>query len=313
MRIVTLVENLVYGKFTAEHGLSLYIEHEGNRILFDTGQSDRFLRNAELLGIDISRVDTLVLSHGHYDHAGGLEHFCRANSGARIFAKRGVFNKKFNRDGRFIGIPYNSSLFGGRLTELDARTEIAPGVHIVTDIPLANSWDTHFENLLVRADPSDEALGADTFEDEQFLAIELPGGLAVISGCSHRGITNILESAQRAFFSAKELGRHARDGDGPVAAPTAGATSKGAAAADVASTGATFKGAASTAFSLVLGGFHLSNASEDLAERVTQRLADAPIARLGCCHCTGVDNYARIKNRFGARAFYAWTGTDCTI
>ncbi len=290
MRLITLVENLVYGKLTAEHGLSIYIEHEGNRILFDTGQSDRFLRNAEGLGVDIARVDTLVLSHGHYDHAGGLEHFCRANSRARIFAKRGFFKKKFNKDGTFIGIPYDASLYRGRLIELDAGIEIAPGMHIVTDIPLVNPWDTHFENLLVRAESSDAQLSADTFEDEQFFAIELPEGLAVISGCSHRGITNILESARHTFFSAAEFENKKRDDPSTVSAESASAR-----------------------FSLVLGGFHLSNASEELAERVTQWLLDERIARLGCCHCTGVDNYARLKSRFGARAFYAWTGTDLAI
>lgn len=269
MRLVILVENVVYGKLTAEHGLSIYIEHEGERILFDTGQSDRFLKNAQMLGIDIASVDTVVLSHGHYDHAGGLEHFCRVNSKARIYAKRGFFDKKFNKDGRFIGIPYNAELYRQRLSLLDTDAEIAPGMRIITDIPLANSWDTHFENLFVRAQTPEATLCGDTFEDEQFLAIETDAGLAVLSGCSHRGITNILEAAS----AASAMSEQAR-------------------------------------FHLVLGGFHLSNADDALAERVVQRLAATNIDRLGCCHCTGVDNYARVKARIGPRAFYAWTGTD---
>lgn len=286
MRLVTLVENVVYGKFTAEHGLSIYIEYGGHRILFDTGQSDRFLRNAEALEIDIASVDALILSHGHYDHSGGLEHFCRANTKARIYAKRGLFQQKYNKDGRFIGIPYDASLYAGRLIELDASTEIMPGVHVVTDIPLTHPWDTHFENLHVRVG---DALTTDTFEDEQFLAIETESGLAVISGCSHRGITNILESARRIFFSAETLARN-RESDADSGAHSSEAR-----------------------FRLVLGGFHLSNASDELADHVVHKLADMQITQLGCCHCTGVDNYARIKARFGTSAFYAWTGTDLRI
>ncbi len=308
MRLVTLVENLVYGKLTAEHGLSIYIEHEGNRILFDTGQSDRFLRNAETLGIDIASVDMLVLSHGHYDHAGGLEHFCHANSKAHIYVKRGFFNKKFNKDGRFIGASYDATLYDGRLIELDAGTEIASGVHIVTDIPISNPWDTHFENLFVREENSDATLIADRFEDEQFLAIELEGGLAVISGCSHRGITNILESARQAFFPVATLSEKTR-----YSAGTIPAAAVAAAAHPNAPNVASAVIATAPQFRLVLGGFHLSNASDELAERVAQKLEDERIARLGCCHCTGVDNYARLKNHFGAKAFYAWTGTDITI
>ncbi len=288
MRLVTLVENCVYGKLSAEHGLSIYIEHEGHRILFDTGQSDRFLRNAEILGIDIASVDTLVLSHGHYDHAGGLEYFCHVNSKATIYAKRGLFNEKYNKDGGFIGVAYNPALYDGRVVQLDAEAEIIPGVHIVTDIPLMNAWDTHFENLFVCPQGSDGARSQDTFDDEQYLAIETEHGLAVISGCSHRGITNILESSRR-IVSQKSTS------DAPFKRATA------------------TQNVSSPGYCLVLGGFHLSNASDELAEHVTQKLLDERIELLGCCHCTGVDNYARIKNRFGTRAFYAWTGADITI
>lgn len=274
MRIVTLVENVVYGRgLSAEHGLSLYIEHEGHRILFDSGQSDRFLKNAQRLGIDIAGVDALVVSHGHYDHAGGIEAFCAANKNASIYIKEGFFEPKYNKDKKFIGIPYSADLFEGRLQIMSRAREIFRGVHLVTDIPLTNAWDTHFDNLFVMRNGS---LELDQFSDEQFLVIEEEGGVSVISGCSHRGITNIVRAA--AVF-AGELQPHSEE----------------------------------TEFRLVLGGFHLNNADVELADRVIRALDEFPIERLGCCHCTGVEHYARIKSVFGQRAFYAWTGMDITL
>ena len=84
-KITTLVENCVYGrKLQAEHGLSLYIETAEHKLLFDTGASDLFIRNARLLHIDLREVDYLVLSHGHSDHTGGLRHFLELNTIATV-------------------------------------------------------------------------------------------------------------------------------------------------------------------------------------------------------------------------------------
>lgn len=95
MRIVTLIENLVYKQgFIAEHGLAIFIETENRKILFDTGQSGLFLQNAQKLGIAIDDIDGLVLSHGHYDHTGGLYPFLEKNSKAKIFAKKRHFHSK---------------------------------------------------------------------------------------------------------------------------------------------------------------------------------------------------------------------------
>ena len=94
--ITTLVENCVYGrKLQAEHGLSLYIETSEHRLLFDTGASDLFIRNARLLHIDLQKVDYLILSHGHSDHTGGLRHFLELNKQATVVCKREAFSPKF--------------------------------------------------------------------------------------------------------------------------------------------------------------------------------------------------------------------------
>ena len=88
-KITTLVENAVYGRnLQAEHGLSLLIENNGYKILFDTGQSDLFIRNATLSDIEIAEVDFLILSHGHSDHTGGLRHFLSVNKKASVICKQ---------------------------------------------------------------------------------------------------------------------------------------------------------------------------------------------------------------------------------
>ena len=95
-KITTLVENCVYGrKLQAEHGLSLYIETQEHRLLFDTGASDLFIRNARLLHIDLQKVDYLILSHGLSDHTGGLRYFLELNTQATVVCKREIFSPKF--------------------------------------------------------------------------------------------------------------------------------------------------------------------------------------------------------------------------
>ena len=107
--ITTLVENCVYGrKLQAEHGLSLYIETSEHRLLFDTGASDLFIRNARLLHIDLQKVDYLILSHGHSDHTGGLRHFLELNKQATVVCKREAFSPKF-KDERENGMKHTQT------------------------------------------------------------------------------------------------------------------------------------------------------------------------------------------------------------
>ena len=99
IKITTLVENSVYGKgLQGEHGLSLLVDTGGHRLLFDTGASDLFIRNARMLGIDLKDVDFLVLSHGHRDHTGGLHHFLQVNQKAEVVCKKELFIPKFKEE-----------------------------------------------------------------------------------------------------------------------------------------------------------------------------------------------------------------------
>ena len=99
IKITTLVENSVYGKgLQGEHGLSLLVDTGEHRLLFDTGASDLFIRNAGALGIDLGDVDFLVLSHGHRDHTGGLHHFLAMNHKAKVICKKELFFPKFKEE-----------------------------------------------------------------------------------------------------------------------------------------------------------------------------------------------------------------------
>lgn len=104
MRITALTENTSKNGLLSEHGLSLYIETENRKILFDTGQSDLFSKNAETLGIDLSEVDLAVLSHGHYDHGGGLKKFLELNNTAKVYMNKHAFEPHYNGTEKYIGL-----------------------------------------------------------------------------------------------------------------------------------------------------------------------------------------------------------------
>ena len=196
MKIVTLVENCVYGrKLQAEHGLSLYIETPYAKILFDTGQSDLFIRNARLLHIDLKEVDMLILSHGHSDHSGGLHAFLEYNQKAKVYCKREALDRKFKGE-RENGMEHPEKLDLSRFCFLTEQTEVAPGVFVLPRLSIVNPEDTHFEHFDVLRGG---VLQPDCFEDEQVLVLHEKGKLVVLSACSHRGITNIIEQVKRNF------------------------------------------------------------------------------------------------------------------
>ena len=197
MKIVTLVENLVYQQgLGSEHGLSVYIETENRKILFDTGQSGLFLQNAQTLGIAMEDINALVLSHGHYDHTGGLYPFLKKNTKAKVYAKKDIFIPKYHGHNHFIGTPKNEILLKDRLVEVDSVTEIADNVFIMPHITLCNPTDTHFKGFTKKVD---NGFVADEFDDELFLVIKQDEQINILTACSHRGITNICTTAADHF------------------------------------------------------------------------------------------------------------------
>lgn len=197
MRIVTLIENLVYKMgLIAEHGLAIYIETENKKILFDTGQSGLFLKNAKKLGISIEDIDILVLSHGHYDHTGGLYPFLEKNSKAKVYAKKSIFTPKYAGRNRFIGTLYKNEILENRLVFVEEMVEIAENVFLIPDIAIYNSNDTHFKGLNKKVE---KKFIPDEFDDELFLTIKTNEQINIVTACSHRGITNICTTATEHF------------------------------------------------------------------------------------------------------------------
>ena len=187
IRITTLVENVVYGKgLQGEHGLSLLVEVGERKVLFDTGASDLFIRNARLMGIDLREVDYLVLSHGHRDHTGGLHHFLRLNERATVVCKREALRPKF-KDERENGLMHPETLDIARFRFVEETEELLPGVFVFPHLPIADEEDTHFDRFYTLADG---VRHPDRFDDELALVLKRGRDVAVLSACSHRGITN---------------------------------------------------------------------------------------------------------------------------
>lgn len=197
MEIITLIENLVTGSgLVAEHGFSLFIDAGERKILFDTGQTGLFMQNADKLGVDIGDIDVLVISHGHYDHTGGMYPFLECNKKARVYAKEGIFVPKHNSKKSFIGTPQHVEALDGRLVYVDSVTEVVPGVFIMPVIPLYYEIDTNFTRLYTL---KGESFYQDEFEDELFIVIRKDSQINIITACSHRGITNICKAATDYF------------------------------------------------------------------------------------------------------------------
>ncbi|HOV13321.1 MAG TPA: MBL fold metallo-hydrolase [Spirochaetota bacterium] len=195
MRIVTLIENLSYKQnLVGEHGLSIYIETDKKKILFDAGQSGLFVNNAKYMGIDLSQVDDVVISHGHYDHTGGLYAFLKENKKAKIHIKESAFQNKYRGQEKYIGFPYNINLFEDRFNFITEITQIDDEIYIIPEIEIFNEEDTHFTNMKIK---NRYTVKEDEFTDEQFILIKNSSEISIITGCSHRGITNIIETGKK--------------------------------------------------------------------------------------------------------------------
>jgi len=211
MRIVTLVENYsINENIGAEHGLSLYIETEKYKILFDMGQSDLFAVNAEMLGVDLAAVDFAILSHGHYDHGGGLKKFLEINKTAPVYIHKEAFGSYYNGVDKYIGL--DTDLCGNdcgndRIIFVEGEYEIAPGMKLydANDKAMNHTLSGGGLNKLVvegldrivedsDLDKSVEAeFVPDDFRHEMYFVLEENGKLVLFSGCSHKGIMNIVD------------------------------------------------------------------------------------------------------------------------
>lgn len=195
MKITVLVEN-TSDFLPTRHGLSLYIQTQQHNILFDMGPDDTFLNNARTLGIDLSEADIAFLSHGHYDHGGGLPAFLEINHTAKVYLQKSAFSPHFSQDKeqeRCIGIDpalenHPQLIFADEHTVIDEELQLFAGV---TERYLFASSN---RTLLMQRG---NAHVPDDFSHEQSLIITEGENRVLIAGCAHCGIVNICRRAER--------------------------------------------------------------------------------------------------------------------
>lgn len=188
MVITVLAENTTADpRLGCEHGLSLHIDLGHFRLLFDMGQSALFARNAAALGVDLAAVDVAVISHGHYDHGGGLETFLDLNDHAPVYLSDHALEPHFNAAGKDIGL--NPGLKQEkRLRPGSGIRRIAPGVTLYDSCPRPHGVDSAGQKVMEGG-----CLRPEDFRHEQYLLIREKGKRILFSGCSHAGIRNIGE------------------------------------------------------------------------------------------------------------------------
>lgn len=274
MIVTVLSENTTSSKMLgSEHGLSLYIETETHKILFDTGASSLFAENAEKLGVDLTKVDLAVISHGHYDHGGGLKTFLNINSKAKIYLQQKAFEQHYaNRPGgtkAYIGLDEALTLnerfiyCSDRLT-IDQELTLFSGVPAKRLIPSGNA------DLFLK---DGDVYVPDDFAHEQNLIISGKGKKLLIAGCAHNGIINIIDQ-----FKAKT---------GCLPDFVIGG------------------------FHLYNHGTK-QNEDPIIVDKIGKVLLDTQ-AHYYTCHCTGLESYKRLKAIMGKNIDYIAAGDQLEI
>ncbi len=276
LRLVLLIENTSCDEhIVPEHGLSIYIEFNGQKGLYDTGQTTQILENAEEMFLDIDDLDWIALSHGHYDHTGGLKCVLNKNPGQiPVFAGTGVFEPKFalreNNEYQKIGIPYSKeelSELAKSITELSSKTEIAPNIFLIGPAPLHESYEAPSQYMFTK--DKDGNYVNDMMTDERTLVIRTTQGIVIITGCAHRGSVNITKDAMQQFPDDEVL--------------------------------------------MVLGGFHLGKTNDAAVKQRINAFAQLSIGGIGLCHCTGAKACRLFKDELGDRCFIAPAGSEIMI
>ena len=179
----------------AEHGLSFFAQYGEHRILFDCGQSGAALENARRLGLPLEKTEAVVISHSHYDHGRGYRAFAEGGCRGPLYTGRNFFEEKFARAGESLrdlspgfdlGYLWEKGITHRTVSDI---TELFPGVYLIGNFPRKHSFEKIPERFLRK---TREGLIHDDFSDEICVAIQISGGLAVLVGCSHPGILNMV-------------------------------------------------------------------------------------------------------------------------
>jgi len=247
IQVTTLIENgRLDESLLCEHGLSLMIQTDDKRILFDTGATAAFIDNAEALNIDLTKIDYVVLSHAHFDHSGGLRCLCQSTRRKfELILNPHFFNKKFVKEADYL--TYIGNDFAEEYLKIEnIKTtfpltdtfELVPNIYIMSNFESISDFEPRDPRFMILRGGEYKV---DSFPDEQVLVLRTAKGLIVFSGCSHAGIVNICENVRKRLQE-------------PIYA--------------------------------VLGGFHLKDTDMERVEKTTRYFKESGVQKLGACHCT---------------------------
>jgi len=272
IRISTIAENSAsWLGFLAEWGISVLVEADDTSVLLDTGRSIVAAHNALLMDIDLRKIGTIVFSHGHEDHTGGLVNLLKLRkTPIEIIAHPDVWAEKYwqaSDEGKYdyIGIPYARELaesLGASFRLSEEPVWITEQIVTSGEIPMITDYETIDTSACVK---TDTGFSQDPLRDDQSLFIKSDKGLIVIAGCAHRGIINTLLQAQK-LMGCEDI------------------------------------------YS-VIGGIHLFGASDERLQRTIEEFKRLNVQRIGVSHCTGPYAGARLSQEFGERFFFNQAGT----
>ncbi len=202
MKVTILIENKCYrNALVCEHGLSLFIETGNEKIIFDTGASDNFIDNANKLDIDLKNADYLVLSHGHYDHTGGIAFAATSNNLKQVILHQDAYEKKYKLvDGEYVynGVPKQlpETLLEPKLKRTENLVQIDRDLYVLGDIVHNRPNREYYRE-------KDGKFIIDDFHDEQILIVRENKALSLFMGCSHFGVIAGIKAVKAAFPDAK--------------------------------------------------------------------------------------------------------------
>jgi len=270
MKLTILVEDLKTEGFKTEHGLSIHIQNGADAYLLDTGKSGKFIANAKKLGIDISAVKAVFISHNHYDHIGGLKAFFAVNDTAKVYIKKEAKIRTYAKEPFGIipvdGGPSVMKKYSDRFCFFEEAITV-DGIDLVSDTVGEKHYFCQDDRLLRKVEGQ---FVPDDFSHELFVVIKSEGHVHVLSPCSHRGIVNILNTAKTKYGL-------------PIGTVIAG-------------------------LHMTKNGGKAMNCSEEYLSDVLAQLAQLKPTQLFTGHCTGMYAYKRLKAEWCDGIDYAKTG-----